>query len=113
MLLAMGRILQRERINHARVKLMKEAIKKIQKMKPEEFGKIVEKHQKQILEDAKIAELAAMSKKKQYRSVPFRMVSINGQSCGKKKQKTEKIILKNCRKRKKKIAVHFSDSHSH
>ncbi|CAG5115394.1 unnamed protein product, partial [Candidula unifasciata] len=73
-LLAMGKILQRERINRFRVELMKEAIENIQDMDKAMFKKAVEDHQTQLLQDAYIADLLNRTKRAQYQYIPFRMV---------------------------------------
>lgn len=76
-MLAMGKILQKERINRGRVELMKEAIETIQDMNKGQFKKEIEKHQRQLLQDAYIADMLNRSRELQYEYIPFRMVSVS------------------------------------
>ena len=73
-LLAMDKIRKREIINKKRAELMVQAIQEIRHMSSGKRKQIVEEHQKEILQEAEIADILNARKQKVLEDKPFKLV---------------------------------------
>lgn len=76
-LLAMDSVLERERENRIRARLMEEAIESINSMGRDEFAAAVYEYQQELLTSALLAEEAEIARRQQFKNVPFKIVSGN------------------------------------